>query len=69
MQTLNESKLYLGDNGRCFCGSLQCAGSSAHFTGRGTSGQKVMTVTPTIAIEAASIGVTLRCESCGKATS
>ncbi len=22
--------LYLGDNGRCFCGKLECAGMTAH---------------------------------------
>ena len=64
---LNTTTLYLGDNGRCFCGDLHCAGSSAHFTGRDLSGQRVMVVTPADAIEAATMGATLRCESCGKA--
>ena len=36
---LKPDTLYIGDNGRCFCGKH--AGTSAKFTGRDISGQKV----------------------------
>jgi hypothetical protein len=65
-KTLKADGLYLGDNGRCFCGELRCAGSSAHFDGRGISGQPVLEVTTQIAAEALAMGARLRCESCGK---
>jgi hypothetical protein len=57
---LNEKTLYLGDNGRCFCGKLRCAGMTAHFTGRDLSGQRVQAVD---AASAAKYG--LRCAGCG----
>lgn len=41
---LSPSALYIGDNGRCFCGAH--AGCSAKFTGRDISGQRVVRVTP-----------------------
>ena len=44
-KTLDSSKLYIGDNGRLFCGALRCAGSSAHFDARGLSGFPVVEVT------------------------
>ena len=56
---LSESALYLGDNGRCFCGKLRCAGTTAHFTGRALSGQDVLAVTPKLARKHG-----LRCEMC-----
>lgn len=56
---LVEAALYLGDNGRCFCGKLRCAGTSAHFTGRDLSGQKVLRID---AVTAKQHG--LRCEGC-----
>lgn len=58
---LSESSLYLGDNGRCFCGKLRCAGSSSHFTGRDLSGQKCLRIDAATAREHG-----LRCEGCGK---
>lgn len=41
---LKETELYLGDNGRVFCGRLRCAGSTAFASGRDLSGQKVMMI-------------------------
>jgi hypothetical protein len=56
-------RLYLGDNGRCFCGALRCAGMTAHYTGRDLSGQKIFPLTP--AARAAAPDVVFRCEGCG----
>lgn len=61
---LNPAKLYLGDNGRCFCGA--CAGASAKYTGRDLSGQKVHTVTKTDRAYFVRDGFKITCESCGK---
>lgn len=58
---LVEVALYLGDNGRCFCGKPQCAGATAYFTARDLSGQKVVRVPEALALE-----VGLRCETCNK---
>lgn len=57
---LKDDTLYLGDNGRAFCGRLDCAGTMAHFTGRDLSGQVAL---PIPAREARDHGV--RCEGCG----
>ena len=46
---LVETDLYLGDNGRVFCGRLRHAGMTAHFSGRDLSGQKVERLTPAAA--------------------
>ena len=61
---LREDELYLGDNGRCFCGRLHCAGMTAYFTGRDLSGQPVHRVTEADHREARRMGVTLACEGC-----
>ena len=61
---LEADALYLGDNGRCFCGRLHCAGMTAHFTGRDLSGQAVERVTEADQREARRMGVTLVCEGC-----
>ena len=61
---LREDALYLGDNGRCFCGRLHHAGMTAHFTGRDLSGQRVHRVTEADQREARRMRVTLECESC-----
>ena len=61
---LCEDALYLGDNGRCFCGRLHCAGMTAHFTGHGLSGHPVHRVTEADLREARRMGVVLRCETC-----
>lgn len=63
---LRSDRLYLGDNGRAFCGALRCAGMSSHFTGRDLSGQKVYKVTrEDLAAFKAETGHMIRCESCG----
>lgn len=46
MASLNPNHLYSGDNGRLFCGRLRCAGTSAHYSGRDLSGQKVEPIGP-----------------------
>jgi len=61
---LREDALYLGDNGRCFCGRLHHAGMTAHFTGRDLSGQLVHRVTEADQREARRMGETLACEAC-----
>ena len=61
---LREDTLYLGDNGRCFCGRLHCAGMTAHFTGRDLSGHPVHRVTEDDQREARRLGVELACEGC-----
>lgn len=57
---LDESTLYLGDNGRAFCGRLHCAGVTAHWSGRDLSGEPVEPLTPRLA---ADYGIA--CEGCG----
>lgn len=57
---LDPNKIYLGDNGMCFCG--EHAGASAKFTGRDISGQEVYLCTEDDLAEFAS----LKCEECGR---
>lgn len=57
---ITTEAIYLGDNGRCYCG--EHLGASARMTGRDISGQPVYRVTPEDAQEAARMDVTLRCE-------
>lgn len=38
---LHPDQLYIGDNGRVFCGTLACAGSTAYYTGHDLSGQRI----------------------------
>ena len=61
---LDEERIYLGDNGRAFCGRPDHAGMTAHFTGRDLSGQRVHAVTEADQREARRMGVTLACEAC-----
>jgi hypothetical protein len=66
---LRPDRLYLGDNGRCFCGGNngRCAGSSAYFTGRDLSGQRVHAITPREILEMRAFmgdDFRLRCEGC-----
>lgn len=63
---LNADTLYLGDNGRMFCGELRCAGSSAHFAGRTIAGQDVLPIGADEVAELRSVGCEPRCEACGK---
>jgi hypothetical protein len=66
---LDDDVLYICDNGACYCGA-HC-GSSARYTGRDLSGQKVAKVTPAYTTEAARLGFKIKCEipSCGKVAS
>ena len=57
---LRADALYLGDNGRAFCGLLTCAGSTAYWSGRDLSGQPVEVLTPQEAHE-----YRITCEKCG----
>lgn len=59
---LKPDALYLGDNGRCFCGKH--AGCSALYTGRDISGQKVMECTPAALRAAGEDPAWIRCETC-----
>ena len=60
---LSPTDLYLGDNGRCFCG--EHAGASAKYTGRDISGQRVHKVSDADRAEAIAEGFTLACETPG----
>jgi hypothetical protein len=62
-RALDPDAIYLGDNGRAFCGSPRCAGSTAFHTGRDISGQYVLRVTPELA---AAERFWPECEGCGK---
>ena len=62
MSKLTETALYIGDNGRCFCGRLRCSGSTAFHTGRDLSGQRAHRVT---AEELRENADWLVCEGCG----
>lgn len=65
VSALTPDALYLGDNGRCFCGELRCAGMTAYYSGRDLSGQKLMALTPEMLLsEPTALG--FRCEGCGK---
>lgn len=63
---LDPHVLYIGDNGRIFCGAPTCAGSSAAYSGHTISGHAVE-VLP--AAEVASflrlVGRLPTCEGCG----
>jgi len=61
---LRDDELYLGDNGRAFCGRLHHAGMTALYTGRDISGQHVHRVTEDDQREAQKMGVELACEGC-----
>lgn len=63
---LVPSLLYLGDNGRCFCGRLACAGASAFYSGRDLSGQEVMPVSRGDFERAGFDAARVACEGCGR---
>jgi len=65
---LRDDTLYLGDNGRCFCGEMRCAGMTPYFTGRDLSGQRVLRITSEMADRMARDGGQTwpTCEMCGK---
>jgi hypothetical protein len=66
---LDPKRLYFGDNGRLFCGSLRCAGMTATMTGRDLSGQKVEPVSPEDVSYFDSMNLTAKCEGCGREAS
>lgn len=60
---LKSDALYIGDNGRAFCG--EHAGTAALYTGRDLSGQPVMKVTEQDQKHAErTAGFRVRCEEC-----
>lgn len=67
MPTLDPRKLYLGDNGRLTCGSLRCAGMTAHYDRRDLSGQRMVCLMPAgLARLRKMIGREPACETCRK---
>lgn len=60
---LDKDRLYLGDNGRCFCGTLRCAGMTSYSSGHDLSGQPVMVIPCGVEADP---GRPFRCETCGK---
>ena len=64
---LEASRLYMGDNGRITCGRWQCAGSTAHATGRDLSGHPVEPVDAALVEEwRRELGRLPSCEGCGQ---
>lgn len=63
---LREDRVYLGDNGRCFCGRLRCAGMTAHFTGRTLAGQDVLELDFAVVKAEGFDPADFRCEGCGQ---
>lgn len=59
-EVLKSYRLYIGDNGRVFCGLVNCAGASATFTGRTISGQEVQLLAEIMPADGWS------CASCGR---
>jgi hypothetical protein len=66
-KVLKPHALYLGDNGRCYCG--EHSGTTALYTGRDISGQRVLEVTPEVAAESVAMGCAIECERCGRVAS
>ncbi len=64
---LKADQLYSGDNGRIHCGALECAGYSAHFTGRGTSGERVSKLSASDSEYLRGLGMIPKCETCKRA--
>ncbi|MBE3126172.1 MAG: hypothetical protein IMZ57_11020 [Acidobacteria bacterium] len=64
---LKETELYLGDNGRCFCGRSKCAGSTAFYTNRDLSGQKVEELRIADVLSTGLDPKVFKCETCGQA--
>jgi hypothetical protein len=64
---LDPDTLYIGDNGRVFCGKSPCAGSSALYTGRDISGARVDRLSPgDIQAWITEAGTAPECEGCGR---
>jgi hypothetical protein len=62
--TASKSTIYITDNGSLLCG--EHLGASAYWTGRDISGQPIEPVTESLNESWVSMGLTPRCESCGK---
>lgn len=62
---LNPNMLYFGDNGRCFCGTLRCAGQAAYFGGRGLDGFPVVSLTQVKRVDPTQDILCFACEDCG----
>ena len=62
---LNSDTIYLGDNGRAFCGTLRCAGMTSYYSGRDLSGQRVQPIAEPADLREALAGG-IKCEGCGK---
>lgn len=70
MSKLNEATIYIGDNGRLFCGALRCAGSTAYASGHDLSGQALDTIRHgDVAQWVEIVGKPPACETCGKTVS
>lgn len=65
---LAPDQIYLGDNGRAFCGALRCAGSTAYYTGRDLSGERVHGIEPEDADYMLNVlkSPIPACETCGR---
>jgi len=61
---LKEDQLYIGDNGRIFCGRPLHAGATALYTGRDLSGQKLTKITKKVRDEFALLHMIPECEEC-----
>jgi hypothetical protein len=61
---LNDETIYLGDNGRAYCG--EHSGCSARYTGRDISGQSVMKVTPRMLHDEGMPGFSCEDPSCSR---
>ncbi len=66
---LKPNALYLGDNGRCFCGSEKCAGMTAFYSGKDLSGRRLYRLSERDNAEGHAMSAEFRgfkCETCGK---
>lgn len=62
---VHDERIYLGDNGRVYCGAH--LGATAKATGRDLSGQPILAVDRRMEQEFLG-GASLMCERCGKVT-
>ena len=62
---LDPNTIYIGDNGRLFCGALRCAGSTAYASGHDLSGHPVAPLSDAERREFAAHNLTPSCEGCG----
>jgi len=57
---LHERSLYAGDNGRIFCGKINCAGQTAYYSGRDLDGTSALRIR---AVDGWTVDT--KCETCG----